>query len=224
MSGVVREIKVKEGQKVKVGQVIFTLQGGAVAEPPTPRNTCPVEHLSGQQGARLAFQPAMRAEGKTEEQALPPDHPQLRAESFSMPLQLGKVAGTEHREPVPAAPHVRRLAREIGVDIYRCSAVARAAASVKMMLRCARKMLSQQRPCGPATPRGTFAEPELPDFAKWGKIERVSMRGVRRKTAEHLRRPGTRSLTSRSTIARISRSSSSCAPSLRHVRKKLAAR
>ena len=39
----------------------------------------------------------------------------------------------------------------------------------------------------PQTPRGSFAEPELPDFAKWGKTERVSMRGVRRKTAEHLR-------------------------------------
>ena len=38
-----------------------------------------------------------------------------------------------------------------------------------------------------APPRaGHFAEPKLPDFAKWGKIERVSMRGVRRKTAEHL--------------------------------------
>ena len=32
-----------------------------------------------------------------------------------------------------------------------------------------------------------LAEPELPDFTKWGKVERVSMRGVRRKTAEHLR-------------------------------------
>ena len=31
VSGVVREIKVKEGQKVKVGQVIFTLEGGATA-------------------------------------------------------------------------------------------------------------------------------------------------------------------------------------------------
>src|SRR6202040_3595066 len=36
-------------------------------------------------------------------------------------------------------------------------------------------------------PRGSFAEPELPDFGKWGKVELVSMRGVRRKTAQHLR-------------------------------------
>jgi pyruvate dehydrogenase E2 component (dihydrolipoamide acetyltransferase) len=33
---------------------------------------------------------------------------------------------------------------------------------------------------------GHFAQPSLPDFSKWGKVERVSMRGVRRKTAQHL--------------------------------------
>ena len=43
---------------------------------PPKRQTAPVEHVSGQQAARLAFQPAMQAEGKTEEQALPPDRPQ----------------------------------------------------------------------------------------------------------------------------------------------------
>jgi pyruvate dehydrogenase E2 component (dihydrolipoamide acetyltransferase) len=29
-------------------------------------------------------------------------------------------------------------------------------------------------------------QPKLPDFSKFGKVERVSMRGVRRKTAEHM--------------------------------------
>ena len=99
--------------------MIFTLEGGAVAPAPEKLRHQPVEHMSGQHGARLAFQAAIRAEGKTEEQALPPDRPQpMAATSFSMPIQLGKVAGTEQREPVPAAPHVRRLAREIGIDIH----------------------------------------------------------------------------------------------------------
>jgi pyruvate dehydrogenase E2 component (dihydrolipoyllysine-residue acetyltransferase) len=118
VSGVVKEIKVKEGEKIKVGQVIFTLEGGAAAAPTARPRSAPVEHVSGQHGARLAFQAAIRAEGKTEEQALPPDQPQPAVPTFSMPEQLGKVAGTEHRQPVPAAPHVRRLAREVGVDIY----------------------------------------------------------------------------------------------------------
>jgi pyruvate dehydrogenase E2 component (dihydrolipoamide acetyltransferase) len=117
VSGVVKEIKVKEGDKVKVGQVIFTLEGGAQS-PPTKPAAEPVEHVSGQQAARLAFHLAMKAEGKTEEQALPPDRPQPAPATFTMPVQLGKVAGTEHRDPVPAAPHVRRLARELGLDIY----------------------------------------------------------------------------------------------------------
>src|SRR5450755_2196868 len=92
VSGIVKEVKVKEGEKVKVGQVIFTLEGGASA-PPQPASHAPVEHSSGQQGARLAFQAAMRAEGKTEEEALPPDPPAATVDSFTMPAQLGKVAG-----------------------------------------------------------------------------------------------------------------------------------
>src|SRR5262249_5458428 len=111
VSGVVKEIQVKEGDKIKVGQVIFTLEGSTSATQPSRSRTSPVEHVSGQHGARLAFQAAIRAEGKTEEQALPPDQPKPSAPVFSMPVQLGKVAGTDHRQPVPAAPHVRRLAR-----------------------------------------------------------------------------------------------------------------
>src|SRR5271166_4321741 len=118
VGGIVNEVKVKEGEKIKVGQVIFTLQGGAAQQEAVRAPSRPVEHVSGQHGARLAFQAAIRAEGKTEEQALPPDQPREAPTTFSMPVQLGKVAGTEHRAPVPAAPHTRRLAREIGVDIY----------------------------------------------------------------------------------------------------------
>jgi pyruvate dehydrogenase E2 component (dihydrolipoamide acetyltransferase) len=189
VTGVVNELKVKEGEKIKVGQVIFTLQGAAAQpkeEPRLPRG--PVEHVSGQHGARLAFQAAIRAEGKTEEQALPPDQPQVRPTNFSMPVQLGKVAGTEHRLPVPAAPHTRRLAREIGVDIYEVKGSGPGGrVSEDDVKTHAKAALAAASAAAQAPVRaGHLAAPKLPDFAKWGKIERVSMRGVRRKTAEHL--------------------------------------
>ncbi len=188
VSGVVKDVKVKEGEKIKVGQVIFTLEGGAAAAPAArPPRTAPVEHVSGQHGARLAFQAAIRAEGKTEQQALPPDQPHTAPPSFSMPAQLGKVAGTEHRQPVPAAPHVRRLAREIGVDIYEVKGSGPGGRISEDDVKAAAKSLLSAASAATATPRaGHFAQPQLPDFGKWGKIERVSMRGVRRKTAEHL--------------------------------------
>jgi pyruvate dehydrogenase E2 component (dihydrolipoamide acetyltransferase) len=189
VSGVVKEVKVKEGEKIKVGQVIFTLESGATApaEVAKPRSA-PVEHVSGQHGARLAFQAAIRAEGKTEEQALPPDQPRTATPAFSLPAQLGKVAGTEHRQPIPAAPSVRRFAREVGVDIYEVKGSGPGGRISEDDVKAhAKALLASVATAAQAVPRaGHFAQPQLPDFAKWGKIERVSMRGVRRKTAEHL--------------------------------------
>ena len=189
VGGVVKEVKVKEGEKIKVGQVIFTLEGGAAAQAETARSrNAPVEHVTGQHGARLAFQAAIRAEGKTEEQALPPDQPQPASPVFSMPVQLGKVAGTEHRQAIPAAPHVRRFAREVGVDIYEVKGTGPGGRISEDDVKTYTKgRLSAAATAVQAPPRaGHFAQPQLPDFAKWGKVERVSMRGVRRKTAEHL--------------------------------------
>ncbi len=186
VSGIVSAIKVREGQKVKVGEVIFTLEGGAAVPAEPVRKHEPVEHMSGQQAARLAFQLAMRAEGKTEEQALPPDQPPAPVPAFSMPVQLGKVAGTDH-DPIPAAPHVRRLAREIGVNIRSVAGSGPGGRISEDDVKLAAKQALLAAAAAAQTPRGTFVEPELPDFAKWGKTERVSMRGVRRKTAEHLR-------------------------------------
>lgn len=188
VTGVVKEIKVKEGEKVKVGQVIFTLEGGG-ASPTEPASApAPVEHVSGQHGARLAFQAAIRAEGKTEEQALPPDQPREQSPAFTMPVQLGKVAGTEHRDPVPAAPHVRRLARELGLDIYEVKGSGPGGRIREDDVKAhAKAVLTAAASAIQVPPRGGhFIGPKLPDFAKWGKIERVLMRGVRRKTAEHL--------------------------------------
>jgi pyruvate dehydrogenase E2 component (dihydrolipoamide acetyltransferase) len=185
VSGVVKEVKVKEGDKIKVGQVIFTLEGGAPAQP-TRKGNAPVEHVSGQHGARLAFQAAIRAEGKTEEQALPPDQPRQAQPAFSMPVQLGKVAGTEYRAPVPAAPHVRRLAREVGVDIYEVKGSGPGGRVSEDDVKAHAKALLSAGVAAAPPIAGHFATPKLPDFTKWGKIEKVSMRGVRRKTAEHL--------------------------------------
>jgi pyruvate dehydrogenase E2 component (dihydrolipoamide acetyltransferase) len=186
VSGVIREVRVKEGQKVRVGEVIFTLEGGPTPAVEAPRRHEPVEHVSGQQAARLSFQLAMRAEGKTEEQALPPDQPMTAAAAFSMPVQLDKVAGT-HRDPAPAAPHVRRLARELGVDIHSVAGGGPGGRISEDDVKLHAKNALAAAVAAAQVPAPAFTEPELPDFSKWGKTERVSIRGVRRKTAEHLR-------------------------------------
>ncbi len=188
VTGVVKQINVKEGQKVKVGQVIFTLEGGAPAAPSKPQKPQPVEHADGAHEARLAFQAAIKAEGKHEHEALPPDRPTQTLPTFEMPEQLAKTAGPEHQGPIPAAPNVRRLARELGVDIYQVNGTGPGGRITQDDVKALAKAMITSIPSLVASKpaAGMLAQPELPDFAKWGKIERVSMRGVRRKTAQHL--------------------------------------
>jgi len=185
VTGTVKEIRVKEGEKVKVGQVIFTLEGGTTARPEKLKHG-PVEHISEQHEARLSLQAAIQAEGKTEAQVILPDQPAASApKTFAMPEQLGKVAGTEHRAPAAAAPHVRRLARELGVDIYEVKGGGPGGRISEDDVKAYAKSLLTSATAQSAQ-TSHFAQPALPDFTRFGKVERVSMRGVRRKTAQHL--------------------------------------
>jgi pyruvate dehydrogenase E2 component (dihydrolipoamide acetyltransferase) len=185
VTGTVKEIRVKEGEKVKVGQVIFTLEGGTTAQPEKLKHG-PVEHISEQHEARLSLQAAITAEGKTEAQVILPDQPATSGpKTFAMPEQLGKVAGTEHRAPAAAAPHVRRLARELGVDIYEVKGGGPGGRISEDDVKAYAKSLLTSATAQSAQ-TSHFAQPALPDFTRFGKVERVSMRGVRRKTAQHL--------------------------------------
>jgi pyruvate dehydrogenase E2 component (dihydrolipoamide acetyltransferase) len=83
--------------------------------------------------------------------------------------------------PAPAAPSVRRLARELGVEINEVQGTgASGRISVDDVKAHAKRLVS-----GLARTGGMAAEP-LPDFSRWGDVERQPMRAVRRKTAEHL--------------------------------------
>jgi pyruvate dehydrogenase E2 component (dihydrolipoamide acetyltransferase) len=200
VSGKVSEVKVKVGQKVKVGDVVFTVAatvGSAAppsAEEPAPAAKAapkPEDNPADQSSmamARQSFRSARTMEGKTEEEAFPRDAPpEIRAEDH--PSGLTKHAGSEHKT-VPAAPIVRKLAREIGVDIYlvkgsgpggRISEDDVKAFAKGTFARMADPAASVQVAAGAGRMVVT-----LPDFSRFGKIEKVSLRGVRRKTAEHL--------------------------------------
>jgi pyruvate dehydrogenase E2 component (dihydrolipoamide acetyltransferase) len=185
VSGIVKDVLVKQGEKIKVGQVIFTLHPGARSAPHAQQPTRADQ--SHEEESRMAFQAAIQSEGKTEEQALPPEQPRTaEVATFSMPIDLDRSAGVEHRGPVPAAPHVRRLAREIGVDIHKVPGTGPGGRISEDDVKAYAKSLLATMPAGGGFTATHLRQPKLPDFSKWGKIERVSMRGVRRKTAEHL--------------------------------------
>lgn len=198
VSGKVSEVKAKVGEKLKVGDLVFTVAAtvGAPAPAATPaklgKAAPPPEDTSADQSsmsmARQSFRSARTMEGKTEEEAFPRDAPP-EVDLEAHPAGLDKHAGHEHKT-VPAAPIVRKLAREIGVDIYLVKGTGPGGRISEDDVKAFAKgvfanMADPAARVQVASGAGT-AVVKMPDFSRWGKIEKVSLRGVRRKTAEHL--------------------------------------
>jgi pyruvate dehydrogenase E2 component (dihydrolipoamide acetyltransferase) len=202
VSGTVSEVKAQVGQKLKVGDLVFTVaaKAGAPAPAPAPQTTPtktgkaapePEDNSADQSSmamARQSFRSARTMEGKTEEEAFPRDAPP-EVDLEAHPAGLDKHAGHEHKT-VPAAPIVRKLAREIGVDIYLVKGTGPSGRISEDDVKAfAKGVFARMEDPGSrvqvASGAGT-AVVKMPDFSRWGKIEKVSLRGVRRKTAEHL--------------------------------------
>jgi pyruvate dehydrogenase E2 component (dihydrolipoamide acetyltransferase) len=83
----------------------------------------------------------------------------------------------------PAAPSVRRLARELGVDITRVSG---SGAGGRISLEDVQSYVKNALSGGGADAPARAPGAPLPDFSKWGEVERKPMSNIRRKTADHL--------------------------------------
>ncbi len=164
-SGTVQKILVKEGDSVKVGDTILTLlaevASEAVAEQPTPVVTA----------AEVAEETP--APGPVTAEPEPEITPQLPKRE----VKKGEIA--------PAAPSVRRFAREIGIDINQVPGSGPGGRISIEDVKAYSKMLNKQRALQTGVATGVQAEP-LPDFEKWGAVERQPMNKVREKTALHL--------------------------------------
>ena len=203
VAGRVKEVKVKAGDKVAVGQAILTVEDGSAANAPAPSEAAaPKAPVPKDDAARV--EPARVEPAKTEPARAEPlraaGAPGLDnvvdinrgaravAESSASPAsrQAAGAAGDQSRAEIPAAPaapSVRRMARELGVDINAVQGSGAAGRiSIEDVKAHAKRLVTGA--LGGGTPRSVGEA--LPDFSRWGEVERQPMRGVRRKTAEHL--------------------------------------
>ncbi|WP_339093654.1 dihydrolipoyllysine-residue acetyltransferase [Deinococcus sp. VB142] len=165
-SGTVQSVQVKVGDSVKVGGVLLTLSGGnGGAAPAAP--------------AQPGSQPEKVAQAQQDSQK---EQAQAAA-----PTQSGtqNPQTFDGRPVIPAAPSVRRLAREIGVDIHAVHGTGIAGRiSEEDVRRTAGTPSVEAQPAAPA-PSAPQAAP-LPDFAKWGNVRREDMSGIRKATVRSM--------------------------------------
>ncbi|MFC5848605.1 dihydrolipoyllysine-residue acetyltransferase [Deinococcus petrolearius] len=207
--GTVQSVAVKVGDTVAVGGVILTLGGGAAAPAPA---------------AQPAAQPAPQAASATPASAsapapaATPDTAPSQAPGAQRPYDTQTYDG---RPVIPAAPSVRRMAREIGVDIQTVHGSGIAGRISEEDVRRAAGTPSVQ-PAAPAAasapapaPAAVQAAP-LPNFEKWGTVRREDMSGIRKATV--------RSMTASTAIPMVTHFDKADVTEMEEVRKRFGAR
>jgi pyruvate dehydrogenase E2 component (dihydrolipoamide acetyltransferase) len=221
IDGRVIEVRVAEGSRVSVGDVVFVAEAAAppagapvalrvqrvhaaapaeaedagaeaAPGPPAAEDVAPEGGLQQYVRGRLrrpeADKPGMLEAALEEARA----EAALRGAKGAVLAMPARDEGIAPRRPAPAAPSVRRVARELGVDIHQVPGTGPGGRiSVEDVKAYVKKAMSAGGPRAAAALPGVPPQPELPDFARWGRIERAPMRAVRRKTAEHLSRAWT---------------------------------
>jgi pyruvate dehydrogenase E2 component (dihydrolipoamide acetyltransferase) len=176
VKGKVVEVKISNGDKIKVGQVIVTVdteaKPGEQAKPqekeqPKPEKKGPEP------------EPPPRAETVKQK----PRKPEPRKEvSKPEPQEETIEEPKAGQQALPAAPSVRQLARDLGVDISKVSGTGPAGRiSAEDVKNYVKVTIS-----GGIVPQASVQYRALPDFAKWGDIERHKVTVTRKKIADTL--------------------------------------
>lgn len=175
-AGKVVEIKVSNGDKVKVGQVIATIDTDA-----KPGEQAKPQEKEQPKPEKKEPEPEPPPRAETTEQK--PEKPEPRKEiSKPEPKEEIREESNAGQQAVPAAPSVRQLARDLGVDISKVSGTGPAGRiSAEDVKNHVKSVIS-----GREVPSASVQHRALPDFAKWGNIERQKASVTRRKIADAL--------------------------------------
>jgi pyruvate dehydrogenase E2 component (dihydrolipoamide acetyltransferase) len=200
LAGVVQDIRVKAGDKVKPGQTVLIVDVGAAGAPPQADAPPAEAGEAAETGeAAEASPPAAPVSEAEPETAAPQPARPVEVERPKAPV-VDIAAGRQPAAPLasptsqlsaPAAPSVRKLARELGVDLAQVTGTgAGGRLSLEDVKDFTKRVMSSFGSAGQAAAAGGGGVPlqarPLPDFSKYGEVERKAMSGVRRKTSEHL--------------------------------------
>lgn len=161
-AGRVKKVNVKAGDRISVGQVLLVLDGGAGGEAAAPAAEAPAKEKKPAK--------ARRPEPEREEY----DYEEEEEET-----EPAESAADKAGLPIPASPSLRKLARDIGLDLRK---VRGSEAGGRIVLADIRNYIKRLQRI--AASGGAPLEPEKPpieriDFSQWGSVLKKPMSPLR---------------------------------------------
>ncbi len=160
--GTIAEILIHEGDTINVGQVVMKIDDGASS------TTQPTQLTQ-------LTQPLNSTQPLNPTQSVQPTQP--------LNTQSAQIETME--ADVPASPTVRRFARELGVQISNVPGTGPEGLITKEDVKAYTKHILTSLQAGSLLSSSVQGEP-LPDFSKWGSVERKPLSNIRKKTSSHL--------------------------------------
>jgi pyruvate dehydrogenase E2 component (dihydrolipoamide acetyltransferase) len=195
--GEVLAVRVSVGQAVKEGDIILEVETDkAAVEIPSPYTGTVLEILVTPGDTVKVGQVLMTFSAPGEKPAAAPEPAAAVPKAATMPEPVAGAsqAPGPRQGPVPASPATRRLAREMGVDLALVSPSGAAglvtADDVRAFAAAGKAVeapaVARAQPAAESAAPASARSPELPDFSKWGPVERVAFRSIRRATAKQM--------------------------------------
>lgn len=175
LAGTVASVKVKEGDTVKPGDVLVTVEAS---------NGAPAATQEPEPAAEPEPEPVEEAPQAEPVPEAPSVEPSTVPPSTVAPAPPPTPAAPPTDGPIPAAPATRRFARELGVDL---ASVTPTGSGGRITKEDVQAHVKGSMSGGGAQRVGVAlpAEP-LPDFSKWGEIEREPLPKIRQVIAANL--------------------------------------
>ena len=195
--GEVLAVLVSAGQEVSEGDIILEVETDkAAVEIPSPY-TGKVQEIFVKPGDVVNVGDVMMSfsngEEGTAESAV--EKPAPTTVESAEP-EVSATPPSRKEGPVPASPATRRLARELDVDLHQITPTGPAGLVTAEDVRnfsekgevVAAAPVDAQTPAAVPVdmPPSAISIPALPDFTKWGSVERVPFRSIRRATAKQM--------------------------------------
>ncbi|MBD3289074.1 biotin/lipoyl-binding protein [candidate division KSB1 bacterium] len=182
VKGKITEILIKEGQEVKVGELVAKVETEEEKEEEQKEEKAEPEEGKEKKEETAAREKEEKREDKEEEpketEKKESEEEAVEEEPVPEHRKEEKPAEPSEGEPVPASPSVRKLARELGVNIR---SVQGSGPGGRISADDVKNYTKETVSKGPQVPAQ-----ELPDFTRWGEIKREPMSKVRKITADSM--------------------------------------